>query len=73
MIAYVSDNIILKIAPCHPRHYDVRDVFVQDDAKNFGKYYIFMRDFQWFDCSIYFEIHSRKIFDKDVSKYFEPL
>jgi len=38
MIAHVSDNIILKIAPRDPEHYDVMDVFVQDDAKKFGKY-----------------------------------
>jgi len=33
MIAHVSDNIILKIAPRDPEHCDVIDVFVQDDAK----------------------------------------
>jgi len=39
MIAHVSDNIILKIAPRNPGHYDVINVFVQDDAKKFGKNY----------------------------------
>jgi len=39
IIAHVSDNIILKIAPRDPRHYDVTDVFAKDDAKKFGKYY----------------------------------
>jgi len=33
-----SNNIILKIAPRDPGHYDVIDVFVQNDAKKIGKY-----------------------------------
>jgi len=39
MIAHVSDNITLKIAPRHPGHYDGIDVFVQGNAKKIGKYY----------------------------------
>jgi len=34
-----TDKIILKIAPRHPGHYDVTDVFVQDNAKKIEKYY----------------------------------
>jgi len=46
MIAHVSHNIILKITPRDPGHYDVIDVFVQDDAKKLGSTTMFMRDFQ---------------------------
>jgi len=39
MIAHVSNNIILKIAPLHPGQYEVIDVFVQDIEKKIGEYY----------------------------------
>jgi len=33
--SHVSSNIILKTTPCYPGHYDVTDVFIQDQERKF--------------------------------------
>jgi len=69
MIAHVSDNIILKIAPRHPGHYEVIEIFVTRQGKKIVKYNHIYEGFKWFNCS--FQNTQHEIFVKDVSKYFE--